>query len=158
MIWASLTLQILFCTLYLIVNVRCIGYQTLAMTIEVNTTFLHGRKLLQLAGYEPNSSLLNLMRVINLLTFIPFRFGPLLLIISASFFKQMNLPFWYLFQLRIALTVLLFVNVVLFHRLIRADTAEASSRKRLSVGHQRIDSSAAFCRSLDVNQPYQNGT
>lgn len=140
--------------LYSVINVTAIGYHVLSMSIEFNTTFLHFRKILQLAAFTRDSAVLQTNRYLNLVTFIIFRFGPLFLLVRALYVDAHRVHRWFAVQFSVSMFVLIGVNVILFSRLVKADVKHlfvkdtpAPSR---GLGHKKIDSMAGICGSMQV--------
>ncbi len=158
-------LQIVCSATYTIWSVTCLGYHVLAVCVEVNTAFLHLRKLLQLAAVPRSNRLLQLNRYLNLASFLLFRFGPLLLLTAAIRSDGARLPAWFLTQFAVSMLTLNAVNAILFYRLLRADVwnafrapgAASASASATARGHKKIDSTAGVCGSLQVVEDW-NGT
>jgi len=102
-------------------NVHCIGYHVLSMSIELNTAFLHSRKLLQLANVPHHHPLVQVNVVVNLITFLIFRILPLSIVTVAIYRKGHLVPLWFAVEFTICMITLNFINVILLYRLVRSD-------------------------------------
>lgn len=126
-------LAILTPALYVVYSFQAVGYYALSMTIEVNTFFLHFRKLMQLAGNQ-NGPLARCVQFVNLLTFVIFRFGPLLIVTLAIPKHYQRVPRWFFVHFTTCMIVLNCINVVLFYRLLRVDYFPSESKRRRLIG------------------------
>jgi len=104
-----------------LLSCRCIAYSAVALLAEVNTMFLHFRKLLQMAGVSFNRLLYRVNAAANIFTFVSCRFVCLLWIGYGiiAFRSRVSLP--YLFAIASATFVMYIINVVLFWRLLCSD-------------------------------------
>jgi len=101
----------------------------LSMTVEVNTFWLHYRKLLQLAGNQ-KGTVARCVQFINLVTFLMFRFGPLIIVTLAIPKHYMKVPRWFFMHFTACMIILNCINVVLFYRLLRVDYFPPASKRR----------------------------
>lgn len=91
------------------------------MSIEVNTAFLHSRKLLQLANVPHHHPLVQINVVINLVTFLIFRILPLSIVTVAIYQKGHLVPLWFVVEFSICMITLNVINLILLYRLVRSD-------------------------------------
>lgn len=106
---------------YNVVDSFCVSYCVVALLTEVNTVFLHTRKLLQLHGFHFDHWLYRTNSFINLVTFVCCRFMSLIWVIAGTFRDQHRIPVPYKIILSAALFVMSVTNVLLFWRLFKSD-------------------------------------
>ncbi|KRY93483.1 putative tRNA (uracil-O(2)-)-methyltransferase [Trichinella pseudospiralis] len=139
---------ILFATMYVVTAVHAVGYCIVAMMVEVNTAFLHARKLMQMGGFSREQLWVRINIVCNLATFCTFRFVPLTMLTLAIFTEKNRLPSWFWIHYSISIAVLNVINVILFYRLIRTDVLSVGRYKQKSSNkdelwwkaHRKMDS------------------
>ena len=129
-IWGILIhhlIVILFFTQVLLSG-RNIGYALYGLSLEINSVFLHARRLLRwhLLSFK-SSSWQNRLEIFvdlgNYITFILFRFGMVIVGIRALYIQRDRLdPRVYLLNLLIAFAVGI-LNIVLFYRLMKTRSA-----------------------------------
>lgn len=120
--------------LHIVLHTRNIGYGLHALSLEINSVFLHARRLLR--WYSPMSSSIyfkkNLKKFIdigNYITFILFRFGVVFLGLRALHIQKHRLdPIIHLFTV-ICVSSIGILNVVLFYRLIKNQFSQKSKTK-----------------------------
>ncbi|XP_070572563.1 TLC domain-containing protein 2-like [Ptychodera flava] len=98
-----------------------IYYAVVSLLGEVNSIFLHGRQLLQMIGTPRNGMLYTVNSLLNIMTFIVFRFGVLLWMAWWIAANCTLVPLFLVGVASLGLTIMMCVNVVLFSRLIRSD-------------------------------------
>lgn len=106
---------------YNVVTSRCIAYNVVALLAEVNTIFLHARKLLQMARVPYNHILYRANAGVNLITFVLCRFGGLAWIIIGMFIWGNRVTPLYYYVLAVAMFVMWVTNIMLFRRLVLSD-------------------------------------
>ncbi|KAL1241562.1 putative tRNA (uracil-O(2)-)-methyltransferase [Trichinella spiralis] len=150
---------ILFATMYVVTAVHAVGYCIVAMMVEVNTAFLHARKLMQMGGFSREQLCVRINIACNLATFCTFRFIPLTMLTLAIFTEKNRLPSWFWIYYSISIAVLNVINVILFYRLIRTDVLSVGRYKQKSSNkkdelwwktHRKMDSGCGFCASLNL--------
>jgi len=100
---------------------RYVAYSVVALLAEVNTIFLHFRKLLQMAGVAFTHLLYRVNAAVNIFTFVSCRFVCLIWIGYGVIFWRSRITWSYLFAISSATVVMYIINVVLFWRLLCSD-------------------------------------
>lgn len=116
-----LCLQVAGIFFYNVVKCRCIAYNVIALLAEVNSIFLHARKLLQMSGSEFRGWLYRANAAANLASFVPCRFGGLAWILYGMTQWNDRVSPVYLYLLGAAIFVLWVTNTILYWRLISSD-------------------------------------
>lgn len=106
---------------YNVVQCRCVAYNVVALLAEVNTIFLHSRKLLQMSRISFSHWLYRLNAFMNIFTFVSCRFLCLTWIVYGMFIWYNRVTPVYLCVLGSAMFVMWVTNVILFWRLICSD-------------------------------------
>ncbi|XP_041455560.1 TLC domain-containing protein 2-like [Lytechinus pictus] len=106
-----------------------IGYAVVALMAEVNSIFLHLRQLLLMNSYPKSSTTYIVNSIVNVITYIMFRFG--VLIWMAWWLSQhtQDLPITMSLLAGCGLTIMITVNFVLFLRLLVSDFFSNSGYK-----------------------------
>jgi len=104
-----------------LVTCRYIAYSTIALIAEVNSIFLHFRKLLQMAGVAFTHLLYRANAAVNLVTFVGCRFVGILWVGYGIVFLRSRLSWAYMVAITTATIVMAIINVVLFWRLLCSD-------------------------------------
>jgi len=116
--------------MYNLTHCHCIAYSVIALLAEVNTQFLHTRKLLQLHGAPFNSLVYRVTAAVNLLTFISCRFLLLVWIGYGIFFMTDRISLVYRTLTTISLFIMIAINTVLFWRLLSNDVLRPLRQRR----------------------------
>lgn len=103
-----------------------IGYSLAALTAEINSFFLHSRKLLQISDVGFDTVLYRLCAYLNLVTFFMCRIIPIGFIVNHLFgshgaIHRQRLGVIYVYSFRVIMVIVAVVNVVLFWRLLKTD-------------------------------------
>jgi len=114
---------------------RNIGYAIYGLSIEMNSVFLHARRLLRL--YSPiltsiyyNNLLKILIDIGNYSTFILFRFGIVIVGLRALYIQRNRLhPTVHIFTIMISLAIGI-LNIILFYRLSKNQIRDQSKIKQ----------------------------
>lgn len=114
---------------YHISHLISVGYTVVALTMEINSVFLHGRKLLKFYGYKKTDQIVRINKVVNILTFVVCRFGVLIQIYYSLYFDGYKVPSGYVSFLLICVMLMTMINVILFKRLLVKDFLSSSSKK-----------------------------
>ena len=109
---------------------RCIAYNVIALLAEVNSIFLHARKLLQMSGFEYGGWLYRANSAANLVSFVFCRFGGLAWIVYGMAVWYDRVSPIYLYLLAAAIFVLWVTNAILFWRLICSDVLRRQRQAR----------------------------
>ena len=110
-----------------------LGYALVALTAEVNSIFLHGRQLLLMLNISKKSMLYLVNSVINIFTFILFRFGVLLWMGWWLAQNYNKVPVVLVLVASSGLFIMFAVNVVLFYRLIMSDFILGRDKQRKDI-------------------------
>ncbi|KAL8591564.1 hypothetical protein ACOMHN_055531 [Nucella lapillus] len=106
---------------YNLVNCEWLGFNIIALLVEVNSFFLHQRKLLQMVGEPFSSRLYQATILLNITTFVLFRGFPLVAIGYAMTQWYHTVSLSYYLCLAMSMVVMLVMNPILFMRLLRSD-------------------------------------
>jgi hypothetical protein len=120
---------------HVLFHTRNIGYAMYGLSLEINSIFLHARRLLR--WYSPISQSVyykNLLKISidigNYITFILFRIGAILISLRALYIQGQRLhPYIYIYTVTIVMSMGL-LNLVLFYRLIRTQVKGKSKIKQ----------------------------
>lgn len=99
---------------------RFVGLAMVALLVEINSVFLHLRKILQMAGLA-NTASFRLASLVNLGTYLVFR---ILILAWMSRWLALNwekVPAVPCAMGTVGMAIMLPINVVLFYRLLRSD-------------------------------------
>lgn len=99
----------------------CIGYNVVALMAEINSFFLHSRKLLHMLNYEFDNKFYRAVCIVNLLTFFFCRGWSLVRISYGMLTENHRVPSFYFSCLTASIFVMNMINPVLFWRLLRND-------------------------------------
>lgn len=106
---------------YHLVNLCCIGYSLIALFMEINSIFLHARKLLKYYGYDKSSFITRFNVYINIITFILFRFGILTYIaLHMTYFRDRVTKNYFIFLITCAFSMTC-INIGIFFVIILKD-------------------------------------
>ena len=97
------------------------GIIYIGLLTEVNAIFLHSRQLLLMYGVSKGSTVFNLHKMFNLVTFILLRIVPLMFTCLCSFTVQSSLPVYLKYILPLYTSALVVINCVLLWRLLCSD-------------------------------------
>lgn len=106
---------------YNLFNCYCIGYNALVLAAEVNSAFLHIRKLMQMREVSFQSKIYQFITKVNLVTFVAFRFGGLIAVTLGLAFWKSRVPLPYYYFIALCVTIMWIINFVLFARLVKSD-------------------------------------
>lgn len=142
---------------YNVVQCRCVAYNVVALLAEVNTIFLHSRKLLQMSGFSFSHWLYRLNSFMNIFTFVSCRFLCLSWIVYGMFIWYDRVTPIYLYVLGSAMFVMWGTNIILFWRLICSDILRplAGARSRATtngpLGSDEVPPAAANSEIHRIN-------
>jgi len=141
---------------YNVVQCRCIAYNVIALLAEVNSIFLHARKLLQMSGSEFSGWLYRANSAANLVSFVPCRFGGLAWIVYGMTQWNDRVSQIYLYLLAAAIFVLWVTNAILFWRLICSDVLRRQRQAKPVAATvadltSQVASSSVHCNGAAVN-------
>ena len=120
---------------HILFRTRNLGYGLYALSLEINSVFLHARRLLR--WYSPISSSIYYKKILklfidigNYITFIYFRFGVVFVGLRALYLQRNRLdPIIHLFTV-ICVSSIGILNIVLFYRLIKNQIGRKSPRRQ----------------------------
>ncbi|CAF2335879.1 unnamed protein product [Rotaria sp. Silwood2] len=117
-----------------IVRVLNVGYQMFALLAEVNSIFLHARKLFQLFNVPREIFFVRLNMLLNILTFFLCRLCMLFFVTIFVYYDRYRVgDFYYLFVTIILIPVMWIINPILFYRVLYTDFLKRyKSRKLMS--------------------------
>ena len=107
---------------YVLYYTRIIGYAVYGLSIEINSVFLHARRLVRwyspiISSNDYHNRIKTFIEIGNYITFILFRFGIVIIGLRALYIERHRLhPIVHLFLVMISLAIGL-LNFVLFYRL-----------------------------------------
>lgn len=104
-----------------LVSCRYISYSAIALIAEINTIFLHFRKLLQMAGVSFSHLVYRINAAANLTTFVGCRFVCLVWIAYGIMVWNSRISLVYMITISSATFVMYIINAVLFWRLLCSD-------------------------------------
>lgn len=107
----------------------CIGYIVLALMAEINSFFLHSRKLLQMMQIDYNSMLYKVVCILNITTFAVFRGYSNIRIEFGMITEYYRVPSYYFRCLIFSMTSMTMINVFLFWRLLKSDFLRKWSKR-----------------------------
>ncbi|CAF0773099.1 unnamed protein product [Rotaria sordida] len=121
--------------LHVLIRTRNIGYGLYALSLEINSVFLHARRLLR--WYSPISSSNNSKKILklyidigNYITFILFRFGVVIIGLRLLYIQRNRLdPIVHIFTVMCVSSIGI-LNIVLFYRLVKNQISRKFERKK----------------------------
>ncbi|CAF0775131.1 unnamed protein product [Rotaria sordida] len=121
--------------LHILIRTRNIGYGLYALSLEINSVFLHARRLLR--WYSPISSSNNSKKILklyidigNYITFILFRFGVVIIGLRLLYIQRNRLdPIVHIFTVMCVSSIGI-LNIVLFYRLVKNQISRKFERKK----------------------------
>lgn len=114
--------------IYNLLTTTCIAWNIVALSAEVNSFFLHTRKLMQMHCIPKSHPLCRANKIANMATFVVFRFGSAVLISAGMLLQHERVTTTYMVMLGMCMTVMNLVNPILFWRLLRSDVFGGSGR------------------------------
>ncbi|OWF41596.1 TLC domain-containing protein 2-like [Mizuhopecten yessoensis] len=118
----------------------CIGYNVLALMAEVNSFFLHTRKLLQMIQVDYNSVFYKLVCLCNIVTFSFFRGYSNSRILIGMYIEYDRVPSFYYKCLTMSMSCMTLINIFLFWRLLKSDFLRNRVNKSVNPGVKSINS------------------
>lgn len=98
-----------------------VPYTVIALMVEINSIFLHARKLMQFDKWPFDHWLYKMVVSLNLLTFVRFRLWGIVLIGWAVYTEWQRLTVVYQVFIVSTMLVMYLINPILFWRLFRND-------------------------------------
>ena len=125
--------QILCILVYHLAECHFIGVTVILMVVEVNSIFLHLRKLMQLAGVAFESVYYRVVTMLNIVSFLVFRFLLCLMLVTYLLIVERHrMSTFYHTMLCIVIFIMWGINLVLFWRLCKNDILRGLRRTRVS--------------------------
>ncbi len=112
---------------YHVVNSRYIAYSALALLAEINSVFLHARKLMQMIKVPTDHWFFCLIVYINLFTCIVCRFPTMFFLFAGLYTEYYRLSTTYAIMLASTTPIGAAVDIGLFYRLIKSDLLKKRS-------------------------------
>jgi len=109
---------------------RYIGYAVVALLVEVNSVFLHLRQLFIIQGVSRQHPIYRLNSLFNIATFLIFRIMTLGWMTRWLVVHGDQVPFFAYTLGSIALAVIVFMNIVLFFRILQVDFLNKKGRSK----------------------------
>ncbi|KAL8580305.1 hypothetical protein ACOMHN_030929 [Nucella lapillus] len=121
--WEVITHHIAVITIfgYHLLYQAYVSLSVLALTVEVNSVFLHGRRLLQMLHVPFSHWFYRLVSTFNLASFLLFRCSPLVIIWAALILHRNRFSVAYWCMLSTVMTFMVILNSILFWRLLKND-------------------------------------
>lgn len=98
-----------------------VGYTIIALMTEVNSIFLHARKLMQLNKWPFEHWLYQMVVVLNLLTFVTFRLTGIVYIGHGILTERHRVTVTFAAMLSVAMFLMYIINPILLWRLVKND-------------------------------------
>ena len=108
----------------------CIGYSIFAFMAEINSIFLHLRKLFQFSQVRFDSLLYRVVSILNLVTFITCRLIPQGHTLNGFYKDGYRVPSTYFKVLAILYPPGFIINVVLFWRIFKSDVLRSMKKDK----------------------------
>lgn len=108
-----------------------LSFNIIALTVEVNSFFLHSRKLLQMVGTSYDKFLYRVVCFLNITTFVVFRGVPFAAILWAMSQWYHRVSFTYYLCLGMSMFVMITMNPILFMRLLHSDYLRSRGKKSM---------------------------
>ncbi|XP_052800327.1 TLC domain-containing protein 2-like [Mya arenaria] len=108
----------------------CIGYNILALMAEINSFWLHSRKLMQMMQYKFDNKFYMSVCIVNLVSFFFCRTLPLARIMYGMVIDHHQVPMAYYICLSASMFIMNGISPVLFWRLFRNDILRNLQRSR----------------------------
>lgn len=114
-----------------------VAFSVLALMVEVNSVFLHGRKLLQMVQLPFTHWLYRIVVALNLATFVFFRGAAMVLIWAGLLFNRDRVTSVYFVALSLVMIFMIILNPVLLWRLLKSDIRSRRRRKPGTLAPQK---------------------
>lgn len=122
-----------------VVQSRCLAFNVIALLAEVNSIFLHARKLLQMAGVPYDRLVYRANSAMNLFTFVFCRFLCLTWIVYGMWIWHARVSSVYLAILGATMFILWVTNAILFWRLLCSDLLRGRRQKQRASSDPKTD-------------------
>nr|KAG5704640.1 hypothetical protein BaRGS_025282 [Batillaria attramentaria] len=108
-----------------------VAFSVLALIVEINSVFLHFRKLLQMVQLPFSHWLYRTTVALNLVTFVFFRGAAMVLIWAGLLYSRHKFSVVYFVALGLVMVFMIVLNPVLFWRLLRSDVLRGRRKTRV---------------------------
>lgn len=125
----------------------CIAYTVVALLVEVNTIFLHTRKLMQLTGVSFSHPVYKFNAAVNLVTFAGFRGYSLARITWGMYSEPETISTFFYYMLVASMLIMNLLNPILFYILLRNDFLRSWSHPAKAL----VTANECPCRFNDDN-------
>lgn len=115
-----------------------VPYTIIALMVEVNSIFLHGRKLMQFNKWPFDHMMYKLIIFLNLVTFVIFRVGGIVAIGVAMFVEWQRMTTTYCVFLIVTMFIMYAINPILFWRLFKNDVLRNIRHLKPKVMHNGV--------------------
>lgn len=140
------------CLTYSIAECQFIGHTVIGLVVEVNSVFLHLRKLMQIMHFGFQHPLYRLVCLMNLMSFVVCRFAFSLMLISHGLFVYRYRMSSFYFSMLVPTVVIMWViNIVLFSRLFTNDVLRCRPAEQPVMDNNHVLSDAQPATSVFNN-------
>lgn len=153
LVYAEFFCQVLWIFMYNITTCSCIGYTIVALIVELNSIFLHLRKLMRIAKVNEKHQVYWINAVINLLTVVTCRFTALGWISYGIYESYNDFSYLFLCLLISSIGVMWIIYIMAFYHLMMADFLKKSDQSHCS---EKQDSKC-FISDDSASNNNQNG-
>ncbi|CAG5135365.1 unnamed protein product [Candidula unifasciata] len=115
-----------------------IGMNIIALSVELNSVFLHWRKLLQMMKMPFDSPGYIIIKYLNIISFLIFRGGALVVITGACIMWRQKVSTLYYIGISSTTFFMDIVNVILFWRLFKSDFLRGGHREGVRSVSSRV--------------------
>ncbi|XP_072050591.1 TLC domain-containing protein 2-like [Amphiura filiformis] len=116
-----------------------LGYGLISTLVEVNGVFLHLRQLLLMYGVPKQSKLYKINLFLNIITYLGLRVGVLVVMEICLIYDRQLMPLWVNNLMLVATLVIIVINLVLLHRIIKVDVISENSDFKLNTRKHVMD-------------------
>ena len=110
-----------------IIRILNIGYQMFALIAEINSIFLHARKLFRLFNIPRTNIFVQINIFLNIVTFLLFRLCMLVFVTMFVYHDRYRVGNdYYLFVMYVLIPIMWIINPILFYRILYADILKRS--------------------------------
>ncbi|XP_078467852.1 TLC domain-containing protein 2 [Lampetra fluviatilis] len=117
-------LVVIVCFGVAVLHRRYVGFATVALLVEINSVFLHGRQLMLMAGLGKTTAG-RVVGLLNLGTFAAFRISTLAWMTRWLVLNRDGIPAAAFATGSVGMALVTVMNIVLFYRLLRSDLLHA---------------------------------
>ena len=137
---------------YNVCYARYLGYTAIELMAEINSIFLHGRKLMQMAGVKLTNPVYRTNVLVNLVMVLACRLGASSFLLYHALTHRSSLSFSFIVILSSGLVVALIINAFIFWRLLRNDVLRPLGLTRGHSGKDRKKDSSESMTEVRGNE------